>query len=272
MKTKTISTNDAGKPFFSWNDIGNRFLWLGYLLSKLDASYKDADTIFLKPDENHKDEIAEIIAWQNQLISAMGSGYRQARMLNSFFNKHHMASMMDDMKYRIIAVVCYRQTLMHVMDVFGIHIARMASLQRTIDDIMQHRNVAVGLVRAGMLVPKTFVGRHYLGLHEGLGAFLLGDEPTPADKPVPLKQPEPTAPPAAPAPSPAPERPRFDTPGKPEKQKANPVSLPDFIKSLPEMTPLEMAALIQTHLLQLISKIYQISYKSQVLWSRNQKV
>lgn len=246
MKNKSKSEHDASKPFFSWNDIGNRFLWLGYLLSRLDTSYEDADAIFLQPDnEAHKNEIAEIIDWQNKLISAMGSGYRQARMLNSFFNKHSMAPMMDGMKYRIIAVVCYRQTLMHFMDIFGIHIARMSSLQRTIDDIMQHRNVAVGLVQVGILVPKTFVGRHYLGLHEGLGKFLLGDEPTPADKPVTTKPPDPAAPPPVPAPSPSPENPTPAAPGKPEKPNANPVSLPDFIKSLPEMTPMEMAALIK---------------------------
>ena len=51
--------NDHGnKPIFSENDLGNRFLWLGYLLSQLDATYKNTMQIFLKPNETHKDEVA----------------------------------------------------------------------------------------------------------------------------------------------------------------------------------------------------------------------
>lgn len=218
------------KPIFSENDLGNRFLWLGYLLSQLDSTYKNTMQIFLKPNDDHKDEVAEIIEWQNQLVIAMSSSHCRSRLLGMFFRKHNLESLGGE-QIRIIAVVSFRQTLMHYRDTPGMHIARVASLTRTIDDVLRHRNVVAKLFATGLLLQETDVQHNFLSLHQGLGDFLLGNAAAPVDKPEP-KQPQP--------PVPAPEKPRPE----PEKPKVNPVSLPDFVKSLPEMSPREMAKVI----------------------------
>jgi len=226
---------DDLKPIFNWNDIGNRFLWLGHLLSKLDVTYKDNKAILLKPNyDAHKNEVCEILHWQHQLMRAIASTQPQSYLMRIFFRKHNLPSIMSGDKIRIIAVVLFRQSLMFYCDCIVMNLARIASLERTIDEIVKNRNVVVKLCDSGILEPASIgTDHHFFRLHQGLNSFLLGEEPAPVDKPSKPKEPEPPVPPPE-EPSPEPEIPKVNT-----------VSLCDFIKSLPVITPLEMAMAIK---------------------------
>jgi len=220
------------KPIFSENDLGNRFLWLGYLLSQLDATYKNTMQIFLKPNETHKDEVAEIIEWQNQLVICMSSSHCRARLLGMFFRKHNLESLGGE-QIRIIAIVSFRQTLMHYRDTLGMPLSRIASLTRTIDDVLRHRNAVEQLFKAGLLFQAKDDDYRYLDLHQGLGDYLLGNAAAPVDKSIINKE----------EPKPLPDKPCPDIASQMGKPRAE-FSLPNYIKSLPVINPMEMARLI----------------------------
>ena len=227
-----MPANNTSSPPFSWNDIGNRFLWLGYLLSQLDASYKDAKIILLKPNDAHKDAIAEIIEWQNQLMLTL-SCQSKAQKLGDFFISHKLPAIPNNEQIRVICVVFFRQTFMHLRDTLGMPLARIASPHRTIDDILRHRNAVEQLFQAGLLFQAKDGGCRYLDLHQGLGDFLLGNVAEPLDKPIINKE----------EPKPLHDKPCPNIASHLGKPRAE-FSLSNYIKSLPLMSPREMAKVI----------------------------
>lgn len=228
-----MPANNENKPIFSWNDIGNRFLWLGYLLSQLDFAHKDSKIIFLKPNDAHKDKVAEIIDWQNQLMLTLSSSQSKSRLLGDFFIKHKLPAIPNNEQIRVICVVFFRQTFMHLRDTLGMPLARIASPHRTINDILCHRNAVEQLFKADLLLQEKEGGYRYLDLHEGLGDFLLGNAAAPVDKPK-INTEEPKHLPDKLCPDIASHL------GKPRAE----LSLPNYIKTLPVMSPVEMAKVI----------------------------
>ena len=207
------------KSIFSWNDFGNRVLWLGNLLSRLDESYKKAPVLLHADYDSHRDDIAEIVQWQNQIAIS--------RTLETFLSSHSLPLLHPE-QVRIIAVVAFRQSLMFFCDTAPMNIARIASLKRTFDDIVKNRSAVAKLFESGVLEAASDSEHNFLKLHSGLSSFLLGETAIPIDKPC-------KAEPAKPSPDIS----------EPEKPRANKVSLPDYVKSLPTITPMEMVKLIK---------------------------
>jgi len=209
------------KPDFQWNNFGNRVLWLGNLLSRLDKSYEKAPVLLQANYDAHRDAIAEIVQWQNQIMTS--------RPLETFLSSRSLHPLQPE-QLRIVAVVAFRQSLMFYCDTALMNIARIASLKRTFDDIVKNRSAAVRLFESGVLEASSISAHSFLKLHSGLSSFLLGETATIIDTPK--------AKPAEPTEKPAPDIPDA------ARSIIDKASLPDYVKSLPEMTPMDMAKVI----------------------------